>query len=285
MPSRLSLIFQCTTKPENPTNASAHTGGWTESLWNADERIILPPLIQKLARARAVLLPNTCSIVGARQAIYTILGNKLMPGGTSGSKFLIAGNRSYDGDVPQMALELSGQGATLPNGNRFTLRGIPDKMVTGGEYDPSDAFKSSLNLYRDAILGRGNFQENGAWSFPGRSLTNPVARVDSIAANGIVTLSAVIPAVANVDYLRLRKVRDDNGIPVTGTYLITLINGRAYTLAGLPAQIVTKGNGTARVDSVVMVTYGDVQPSRIVVRKIGSPLQRYRGKASKRRVA
>ena len=126
-----------------------------------------------------------------------------------------------------------------------------------------------------------------------RDITNnPESRVVSITsadpvthASVIITQSATGAAVG--DYIILRRVRDDDGIPVQGSYLVSAIGASggftAYTVANGPTQTVTTPNGTARTDKLVLATYTGGQPNRLVARKVGRPFQQYRGRRSRQR--
>ena len=126
-----------------------------------------------------------------------------------------------------------------------------------------------------------------------RDITNnPESRVVSITPADAVTHASVITTqsatgAAVGDYIILRRVRDDVGIPVKGSYLVSAIgatgNFTAYTVVNGPEQTVTKPNGTCRTDKLTLAAYSGGQPNRLVARKVGRPFQQYRGRHSKRR--
>jgi hypothetical protein len=272
---RVSLLFDVTTNPLDLATASAHSGGWSESHWSGVDITPSQNFIPNLATARAQLLPNEASVVGFRIENFTIAGNKLIPGGTAGGRLLLPGVNANDLNLPQDALACSAGAIASPNTTRFNLRALPDSQLSRGEYQPTLAFKIALAAFLEILRTQ-------SWGFVGRVKSNVSARVQAI-AGGIVTLSANVGAVANQSYIRLNRVYDNAGNPVTGTYLVTLINGLNYTLAGLPAVTLSRPSGTARVDELQYFSYGTLAPQRAVSRKIGRPFEQYRGRASKSR--
>jgi len=270
---RTSLLFAVTTDPTDTAAANPHSGGWSESFWGPQIANQLP-YTQTLALHRARLLPGEAQIIGYRIETFDLSGNKLTPSGATSGRFRYPGVPGRDLNLPQDALMMSGQAAGAINNSRFNLRCLPDGMTTGGEYQPTPAYKATLTLYSQVCT-------NGHWGFIGRVKSGSSARVNSI-AGGVVTLNAPVGGVANVSFLRLNRVYDVNGNPVKGSFLITAINGNAYTVAGLGATSVTIPSGSARIDVLALFAFGTVVPSRAVVRKIGRPFEQYRGRASAR---
>lgn len=284
MPLKLTMLFQVTTEPTDASAAIPHTGGWSESIWTTGSGFLPVQAMAAIAIARSNGLPKQAAITGFRQGLYTISGNKLLPGGTAVYKRLWPGNAANPTDLPQVALELSGTSQTSINSNRFTLRCIPDDMMKFGEYQPTPAFKAFVTVYSNLLTGQGGpLAQFGAFAFIGRDLAQPTAVVNSIAA-GVVTLRGAVGGVANTDFLRLNRVYDDNGDPVKGSFLITAINGNAYTVLGLGGRTVATPSGTARIDKISIFNYQAISPVRAVVKKVGRPSQQYRGRRSKQRI-
>lgn len=273
MPSRISWIFQQTTAPQVADSATQRTAGWSEGFWAAGDIGSTNAAIRGIAQLRALMLPSTGAVVGFRIGLYTISGNKLLPRGTSAGKFLFPGNPAALPDDPRAALEFSAKGDGVPNSSKFTLRGIPDGIIQGGEYAPTPGFKGLVTRYKNALL-------DSALGFIGRDLSQPTARVLTIAA-GVVTLDGPIGGVANTSYLRMNRVRDDNDKPVKGVFRITAINGNAYTVTGLGATTLTQASGTARIDALDFMDFGEIDVNQSTVKKVGRPSRQYRGRASK----
>jgi hypothetical protein len=276
---KYTMLFQMTTEPTDRASASAHSGGWSESFWRKTLAPVLDGDFNALLQARAGLLPKQASIVGFRIGTYTITGNQIFPGGTSTGRKQLPGSRSRETDVPQMALEFGG---TAPDGNssRFTARCIPDNQVSFGEYQPTPDFKTAVRRYTDEIA-------TGAWCLLGRDLTKPSIRVLSIIAN-VVKLAGNSACTPGVDFLRFNRVYSTGGLPITGSYRIIektidpITGGDNLTLAGLPAGTTAGVSGSARLDFAILGDYSEVSVSRIVVRKIGAPFEKYRGKSGRR---
>lgn len=269
-----TLLFAVTTDPDDRVTASPHSGGWSESHWGNVNPIVLP-FLQQLAQRRANMLPAECSVIGWRNEIFTLTGNKLFPVGATSGRFQYPGMQTPNMNLPQDSLMVSAVTDAAPNATRFNLRGLPDYVIQKGEYQPSPNFKTQFTNYANELI-------NSRWGFIGRVKTGASARVNSINV-GVVTLNGAVGGVVNESYLILNRVYDSNGNPVTGKFLITLIAGNAYTVEGLAGVSVTIPSGTARIDSLAFYQYTEITPNRAVIRKIGRPFEQYRGRASARR--
>lgn len=254
-------------------------GGWSESFWQAGPFYNPFGGGGNLPFYRAALLPNGASLVGARDQSYTILGNKLIPGGSAIYRGLVNGSSGLLCDVPQVGLQVGGSVVGGNNAARLILRGIPDSQTVSGEYNPSLAYATAVQKYLTYI------QTSVAFGMIGRDLSQVAQRVNNI-AGAVLTTSAVIAGVVNnASYIRFLHVKDDSNLPVTGTYLVTAGAGTAaLTLQGLNKTL-TKPNGLARVDAISFYAFGALFPVRAIVRKVGRPFVQYRGRASKRRRA
>jgi hypothetical protein len=275
MPVRSTFIFNMVTVPSNAAYASAHAGGWTESFWSKTLDSQQATFEDNLGLARAKCLPATATITGIKRAIFTIAGNKLLPGGASTRTVRFPGVSSFATDVPQMSIQCGAGSPDGPNSSRFALRCFPDQFVDGGEYTAANPMFRNLNAFL-AMLNRDQ------WAFLGRVLTNATARIQSIANNVLVT-SFPLGAVVG-DYVRLLKCRNLSTFAVRGAFRITAIAaGNAYTLAGLPQGTEVLNSGLARLDSIDLFNFSIPVVKRVSVRKIGRPSESYRGRASRRR--
>jgi hypothetical protein len=274
MALRIELVFALTTNPVDRESASPHSGGWTESIWynNAFNSVVLG-YIATLAQKRAALLPLTAEIIGYRIQEFTASVNRLIPGGSSSGAFRYPGNASFPGDLPQVSLQLKGSAVGTSNSRRWSLRGMPDSMMTGGEYQPTAPYKGLMTQYL-------NYISNNNWQFPARDLTQPNMRVLTI-ANGVLTVDAVQNIVVG-GYVRLHRVKDTAGKKVVGVYRVLAIVGTALTLLGMPTTTAVMNSGTCRNDLLVFPTIGPSVPQRAVIKKVGRPFESYRGRASKR---
>jgi len=275
MPYRVTTTFALTTAPTQLVDAQPHSGSWSESFWR-------PAAIDEsswtvFATKRAALLPKQAAIIGYKQQFFTLGGAGLVPGASNAVKKLIPGNNGFDCDVPQMALEISGTSPGVANSSRFTLRGIPDNQVQNGEYTPTPAFKVNLTNLLDWM------RSPPAYGFVGRDLTKIPVRVVSIAGSILKTAEPMGGGMGAGGYVRLLKVRGDDGKPVTGAFYCLSFTGPAtYELQGLAATV-TVANGRARQNGLSFFPFAALNPGRITVKKIGRPSASYRGRASKRR--
>jgi len=271
---KCTILMQCTTDPSNATDAGQHTGGWSESFWS--ETPIVPTNLfwNRLLQARAKLLPTQARIVGFRFSTYTISGNRFLPGGSSTGRLNIPGGSGLVTDMPQVALMFAGSALGGPNSTRFTVRCVPDDMVKRGEYQPNGAYRALVTDFCRELV-------DGGWCMLGRDLTLPTAVVVSVAPP-VITLADNIAAVIGTDAIRLLNVKDTQGNPLSGAFRTVSLAGVAYTVSGLP-DVTAGAGGSARVDKPTLYRFASVEPNRAVARKIGSPFERYVGKASKRR--
>lgn len=276
---RQTLLMQVTTDPQNRAVSAPHSGGWSESFYIAGTTPITGKLLNNLATQRANLLASECTIVGYRSQLVTISGNRLLPGGTGGGSLNFPGGGGGNiGGVENSLMvnfTLNGQPTTV----RHRLAGLPDIQVVFGEYAGNVPYPNALNVYLGALT------DVGAGGIVRDISGNPEARVVSLAGAVLTTQSTTGAAVG--DYIILRRVRDENGDPVTGSYLVSaaaVVGGMfTYTLLNPPGQTVTKPNGTCRRDVLTFASYTGLNVGRLVYRKIGRPFQQYRGRRSRSR--
>lgn len=276
MPIRIALLISVTTDPADRFSASPHSGGWSESFWFPGNAFVPLKVFQLWGQSRANLLAGECTVTGYRQQLFTISGNKLLPGGSASGVLNYPGSYPTDLNAPQDSLMVNFTVSGQPNNIRHRLAGLPDSQVSQGEYQPTTAYKTSITNYMNGVINNG-FQAVT------RDLTQPDARVKSIAGDVLTTLTAT--GAAPGDYVILRRVRDVNGDPVSGSFLVETVTPNAdgtfaYALYGLSATVSTP-NGTARKDLLVINNILTGQPNRLVVRKIGRPFVQYRGRRSK----
>jgi len=275
MVKHFSLKFNVTTTPENRRDASPHSGSWSEGYWAPDEYATDGSVVNDIANRRAGFLPAQASVIGWRVQQYTISQNKLLPGGSQTFKKRFPGIANFSLDAPQVSLQYSASVVARSNTIRFTTRCIPDDNVVGGELSAGTLLFARLNAYRLALV-------TGAVGGIVRDLSQPSVRVLRIQAGGLVILAAGSGLVAD-DYMRLNRVRDAQGNPVSGAFRVSSINFPVYTVLGLDPTLTAGEGGTARKDLVVFAAFSSINNDRVVVRKIGAPFERYRGRRSRRR--
>jgi len=273
--TRLTNIMQVTTTPTDLARARQHTGGWSESFWTSLNPSAYNPLWLIQQNKRANLLPGSAAIVGFRTQIYTISGNKLLPGGASSGRQGLPGQPSLGTDLPQVALMFNCASVTSPNNTRMILRGMPDTIMSGGEYQPTPTFAGLVTQFQNSMIGM-NF------GFVGRDLAQASVRVLKIVVN-VISLEQIPATGLNVgDFIRLHRVYDDDFNPVKGAFVVTAIAGANITVQGLNASV-SEPSGTLRRDVLSYFPYGAIQAVRAVVKKVGRPFEQYRGRRSKTR--
>jgi hypothetical protein len=284
MPFRVSILFNLTTTPTDPSSAAPRSGGWSETLVNTFNSPLSLAYLTLIAAARAQMLPVQASVVGFRQAAFTISGNKIFPGGASTQALLAPGNVAYTLNLAQDSLELSAQASGAPNSTRFRLGALPDEVSKFGEYQPTSAYKTSLTNYILGLTTGFPVGSGGSFGFIGRVLTNAAVRVLSLTNTGLLTTQGAIPGAAAGSYIRFHRVFDINGNPVKGAYVTAAPVGNTYQLSGCPPQTVTSPNGTVRLDAIQVYQYaaGGMVPVRAVSKKVGRPFRGYRGRQSNR---
>lgn len=273
MPSRLNYIIQMTTSPDDPAVSRPHTAGWSEGMWFQAASTPIAS-IRLLGQTRSGFLPREASIIGYRQQVFTIQGNRLIPGGTASGALSYPGMSQWTCDIPQMALSVKVQGAGVANTSKKMCRGIPDSMVVGGEYSPTVAFQNRVLSFFERCKTLGA-------QFIGRDLALPSVRIISLAAN---VLATDLPTGAiNGDYVRILKTYTTLGLVLNGAFRVSAGGGtNNLTLEGLPAGVAVEGNGRARKDTIGLFAYDDAQTGRITTKRVGRPFEGYRGRASKR---
>lgn len=278
MPVRQTLLFAVTTTAKDPTQAAPHSGGWSESFYVGGNAFNDVSIFKKWATQRALLLSGLASVIGYRQQLYTLSGNKLLPGGSGGGVFFFPGNYAGDLNAPQDSLQLNFVVTSQPNSIRHRIAAVPDTIISGGEYNGDTTYQGYLSQYFNVVVSLGF----GAVT---RDLTKPDATVRSI-TGGVITTNTSTGAALN-QYIRLRRVKDNLGHPVEGTFLVAAIVNNAdgsvaYTVINPPTQTVSNPNGTARLDVLVFNSFSSGSVGRLVVRKVGRPFAAYRGRRSKR---
>lgn len=276
---RYTGIFQVTTTPQNLALAEPHTGGWTENVWSFLAPAAFSPIWSRWFQLRAALLPAQAAIIGYRSQKYTIVGNKLQPGGTTSGAVRWPGNPAFTTDLPQVALSIELVTLNARNTADWKILCVPDNQMVGGEYAGVGAFPGLLQAYLR------NFQTG--FAIVGRELNEPTFRVLSIRPHTVAGQTAIefdgnLPAGVN-DFIRLLRVRTDAGEAASGTFRAVGSNGaNIQYVVGYKYGDVTNPNGFGRIDSIGAWGATAAHADRASIRKVGKPTAGYRGRASKR---
>lgn len=282
-----TLLFNFSSNTEQYNlETPQRSGGWSESLWTSAQFVVAD--FAKWASARALAMGEDCSIVGFRTTPYVYIGNKLIPG------HALAGVLNYQGQYPDYTnspddtVRILCAATAIPITFPMLLRAAPDDKIqsarlihSGGGIDP---YSTLVNLFANKP---GGFTSPVVWL--GRDPTQIAQRVLSVngTTHTIVT-QGTLNAVANADFVRLRRVYDDLGNPIKGVFLCTLVVANAdgsftYTLSGLPNQSRTTPSGTARRDLISTSPVTFAQVKELQSRKIGRSFFSFRGRRTKQR--
>ena len=266
-----------------------HSGSWTEMMWwDSDD---LAGAITALTQgsgglpayfpSRAALLPQNAAIIGAR--FYSGGAGK---GQTRA--YAYAGQGTYPNDIPQMALLIKAGPSAWPVVRTFSARCIPDQFVLQGEFSPTPAYANLIATY---------FQALGNFSFYGRDTTAPVAKVVSITGVaqagppaipiGTVSVDQPVQPFAVGQMAIISRTVDFNGISQSITKKITGIGPQAwmFQLENWTLGQCTGGSVTVKLPKALYaMNPANTGVSRVVVRKIGRPIEVYHGRRSKRKV-
>lgn len=278
MPFKYDTLFQMTTAPSQLADANPHTAGWSEGHWRPNLISVTASAFGAMLVSRARLLPKQASIIGYRISEYEFVGNRMLPKGASAGRIRLPGNTGFETDVPQMALEI-GASTGAANSTRFAIRCIPDNQIIGGEFSPSVAYKLHVSDYLAGL-------RINSWSMVGKDFSQPAYGIVSITSGGLLTLKPGAALTAEVDSVLLRGVRNLQGRAVSGAFQLgTSPAANQWNLLGWDQANTVGTVGTVRKDIIALFDLTEAFASRIVVRKVGAPFERYRGKASRRAAA
>lgn len=264
--------------------APGKVGGFSESYW-------FPQAVTKIgfqnwANKRANLMGADVQITGWRQTPYTYTNNKLIPGRSSVGVLSKFGLNKWRTNSADDALRILATANSVPVSFNVFLHAPPDDVIDSGQYIGGNDFGENFDAFTAAFLAGGN-----APIWVGRDPTQIAQQVVAVdGAAHTITTQASIAAVAMANYVRLRRVYDDNGIPITGSYLCTLVTPNVadgsvtYRLAGLPARTRITPSGTARIDRIAQAPITTLDVRSLGERKAGRPSGLYRGRRTRTRV-
>lgn len=265
---KCTMLFSQTSTPVGG-NATARTGGWSESVYR--DTVAPASLVSRfldLCTKRAALLSTNAAIVGQRYQQIDPFG-KTTTGGT------VLPGSAGPCDVPQMALTYVLFALNSPNARRFTLRGIPDAVVTTGEYNPAGVagFNNNFLTYLSQF-----FQ----WNF--RAYTAPSGQVPilTISDTGAVVLASPLTLAVH-DRVRISGVSAIGKAAPSGSFrVLTVTDSTHFTIDEWPN--VPGQSGLAWLPSLIYPFFAPAQTPtpKVVVRKVGRPFGGYRGRASAR---
>lgn len=280
MAIKIVILFQQTTQfqpPEESVNYATipRTAGWSESLYGPDDvslviRLLkgprVDPAVFPLLQARANLLNNQASIIGAR--LYQ---------GSAGKGQLVAA--SYNGnngaeDQPGASLLLSATSTTTGQSRRWLMRGMVDDDIVGGEWNPDDDTVHRFQEYKASLAQFGWMAQTNA---------NELKILD-IDNTGLVRTEGTVPWAILTDVTIKNTTAIATGRRVGGKFRISAVpNTKSFQVTNWPYGDTT--GGRVSIVSSAFQTFGNATFTvvRTSFRKVGRPFAGYRGRKSRRR--
>lgn len=277
MKFKVTLLFNLVTGG-GPGQTLQRQGGWTESLYadQANIQIVKNNLfgiqgglnpIFPITQTRAALLPTGAQIVGQRiQQVEPV-------GPTTSFGAVYPGGAGLAQDVPQMSLLIVVPGLGVRNTRRWILRGMPDARVVNGEYSPAAQWTADFNSFTQSL---------GNWNFRALNLDAAAVDITSISSAGAVVTNGNSP-FAQFAVLKIMRVQDAGGNNVSGKFTVATVgpNANNFTLANWTAGNCTGGRARVLQYIYPFIDTANVAINRTVVKKVGVPSIRYRGRRSK----
>lgn len=260
---RATMLFEAATADRG------RVAGWTESWYKIGTPEAVLDSIKVLCTPRAALMPLNSKIIGQR---LQVIGGRSMS-----DNVVFTGRTRLTNDIPQMAAQCVVGSAGQAQKKSFSVRGLPDDCVTGGDYTGANGLGASFAAFFRRLA-------DDAWQWQARDTSIAATPIVSIAADGTFVLAApMIFAVG--DYVNLVRVKNVTGRSVKGDFFVeTKVDnqhGKLFNWTGGQVNLAGKMRVRAYTYPVVSRDLGKV--IQVMVRKVGRPLNPYRGRATKRR--
>jgi len=269
---KFTMLFHYSTEPLGGA-AAIRTAGWSESVYNPGLGPNSYASFQRLARARAGLLPQRASIIGYRiQQVMPVGGSSTGAWNFPGTVYP-TGTILASGDVPQACL-LCRTRTSDQNIRPTLLRCFPDFWIRGGELFPSTGQTDALAAYFAQLTG---------WSMLGRDLSAEQWPVFAVSETGLLSFTAA-HTVTVPGLLRVSGSIGEWGNRFSGTFkALSQPTTSSVQLEGWNFGATTGGKAYVVTPSLHTLTTTEV--SRIIVKKVGRPFFAYRGRRSNRLLA
>lgn len=264
------MFMQVSTGLATADPTSIRVAGWSESWY--DDTIIVDNLLRdfnRLCSKRAALLPNTGVIVAQRFQQVDPVG----PARLQLSRF--PGTQS-ECDYPSLALLCRVAGSGVRNSRPMYLRGIPDEMITRGEFSPTFNYGAAVQRF---------FTELEGYRFRAQSLSAVEVPVLTILDTGEVhTAAPGLAGVAAGSRVQVSRCQKADKTTVSGRFFVaSRASDTIFTLANWTAGEVTGGSVRIYETIFPLVPADGVTSGRIVTRKVGRPFGQFRGRQSPRK--
>ncbi len=285
MATKCTALFTLTTEPV-AGGRSPRTAGWSESIYATSEvAATVQEYFVRWCNARAGLLTKGAAIVGQRyQLVDPVRGSAPGTRVFQGAAGPTGTSADPTQDYPALAAYFRVPVQGIVNRSRpFTLRGLPDAFVRGGEWYGGGlgagitTGNTALNTFLELLDG---------WQHRYRAPSVAGTPIFSATALGTVVFDTPHTYVVN-DVLEAYRVVDTEGNTIQGEFMVlTVPTSHSVTLAGWPADTVVSQRGQLRKVSFAYATFQEVPGTiipRIISRKPGRPFDSFRGRASRRR--
>lgn len=268
---KYSMIFDYFSGITATNPVPIRIGGWTESYVapNYDDATYQAFLL--LIQARLGICPRGTVVNRVRvQQIDPVAASSL-------TTVAYSAPTTWLSDVPQMALKIpffigTGTGQILRE-----FRGLPDVMVTAGEYTPTGPFTTALKQFLNTLT-------NGKWFARRRDKSQTSYKIKSIdAAGNVVMIDQFVPAAVGGKIQVLRTTNPNNGRKFGYFATITAVTDQFHFAIAAPA-VVASNFGNLRLAAIITSSFTGPSYNTIqaVVRKVGRPFRSYSGRVSKR---
>lgn len=263
------FVYQSNITADNPT--PQRIGGFSESYYADANDTPTYTKFLTLIQKRLGMCPRGMSVNKVRV-------QQVDPAGPASlTKVSYSAPDTWLSDVPQMALKVPIFLDTAKGQVIRIFRGIPDVMVTAGEYTPTTPFVAAVKAFTDQLKADG-------WKLRRRDKSKPFYAINSISAGGVVVMIDPTVAVGQGTNVQVyRTIRAGSGrrygyFAKVGAFTDTT----HFTLAS--PKVVESTFGKLRVAETVYHAFNQFQTAEytVVVKKIGRPSREYSGRASKR---
>lgn len=250
------------------TTAMRRQAGWSESMyWQGSDVDAMKRAFRNYCSKRAGLLPGSSRILGQRY-------QRVDPKGAAMTE-----SQVFDGfqsdlsqDLPQVAALFTVPGIGVTNVRKFTYRGLPDDVVTFGEFSSPIALFNIQNCVR-AMQG---------FSFKARRQDLQQQSIIGISQLGVFTLQNDLTFAVG-DTLRVTNTKTAEGKTVNGEFPVTAkVDAKTGTFGNWKEPTCTGGRVGQTTYVYPLLDHTATVTPKAVTRKVGRPFGGFVGRASRR---
>lgn len=267
---KCTMFIKLTTNLQEPNAAEHRTGGWSESFYTPDCTVAeaKDKLLDSagLCTRRADLLPQGAVIYGQRWT-------DMQTGASFSQNIQFPGSSSLTNDVPQLSLRYNMTALNGLNKRQITLRGVPDSLIVGGEYQPTTRYQNAITAFNYCLYLR--------FVFRGKDKAQASKQIVDVTADGLVTLAVV--AGYNVgDLIKIDTRRTADNKKVSGLGFVKTTGPAATQFTIQNWTFGACSNGSAKRDEIAYFQIDNTAwgTPLACVRKVGRPTDQYRGRVS-----